>query len=73
MVGNEGKKGRRRLAHGALSEIAFALKFGRPVVGVGAWRASGANQAALPIRAVDSAEEAVAAVLAALCFPARGR
>lgn len=52
--------------YGTLSEIAFALKFGRPVVGLHTWRASKPNQTALPIRFVNSAEEAVAAVLAAL-------
>ncbi len=52
--------------YGTLSEIAFALKFGRPVVGLHTWRASGPNQAALPIHSVDSAPEAVAAVLTAL-------
>lgn len=54
--------------YGTLSEIAFALKFGRPVVGLHTWRASGPNQTALPIHTVDSAAEAVAAVLAALQF-----
>lgn len=52
--------------YGTLSEIAFALKFGRPVVGLQTWRASGPNQTALPIHTVDSAAEAVAAALAAL-------
>jgi hypothetical protein len=52
--------------YGTLSEIAFALKFGRPVVGLHTWRASGPNQTALPIKTVDSAAEAVAVVLAAL-------
>jgi uncharacterized protein (TIGR00725 family) len=52
--------------YGTLSEIAFALKFGRPVVGLHTWQASGPNQTALPIQSVDSAAEAVAAVLAAL-------
>lgn len=52
--------------YGTLSEIAFALKFGRPVVGLHTWRASSPNQTALPIHSVDSAAEAVAAVLAAL-------
>jgi hypothetical protein len=52
--------------YGTLSEIAFALKFGRPVVGVHTWRASGPSQTALPIQSVDSAAEAVAVVLAAL-------
>ncbi len=54
--------------YGTLSEIAFALKFGRPVVGLHTWRASGPNQTALPINFVDSAAKAVAAVLAALQY-----
>jgi hypothetical protein len=52
--------------YGILSEIAFALKFGRPVVGLHTWRVSGPNQTALPIHSVDSAAQAVAAALAAL-------
>jgi uncharacterized protein (TIGR00725 family) len=52
--------------YGTLSEIAFALKFGRPVVGLHTWRASGPNRAALAIRPVASAAEAVEVVLAAL-------
>ena len=52
--------------YGTLSEIAFALKFGRLVVGLHTWRASSPNQTALPIHAVDSAAAAVTAVLAAL-------
>lgn len=52
--------------YGTLSELAFALKFGRPVVGLHTWRASGPHQTALPIHSVDSAAEAVAAILAAL-------
>jgi hypothetical protein len=52
--------------YGTLSEIAFALKFLRPVVGLHTWRASGPNQTALPIQLVDSAAQAVAAVLTAL-------
>jgi hypothetical protein len=49
--------------YGTLSEIAFALKFGRPVIGLHTWRASGPNQTALPIQSVASAAEAVAAAL----------
>jgi len=59
--------------YGTLSEIAFAIKFGRPVVGLHTWRASGPNQTALPIDAVDSAAEAVIAVLAALSSQERGQ
>jgi uncharacterized protein (TIGR00725 family) len=59
--------------YGTLSEIAFALKFGRPVVGLHTWRASGPDHTALPIQSVDSAAEAVAAVLAALSSHERGQ
>jgi hypothetical protein len=54
--------------YGTLSEIAFALKFGRPVVGLHTWHATGPNQATLPIQSVDSAAAAVTAVLTALDF-----
>jgi len=42
--------------HGTLSEIAFALKLGRPVVGLGTWDVPGIERAAGPqdaIRRVD--------------------
>ena len=39
-------------AYGTLSEIALALKTGKPVIGVGSWEIEG-------VRAVASAEEAV--------------
>jgi uncharacterized protein (TIGR00725 family) len=43
--------------YGTLSEIALALKGGKPVVGIGSWEIDG-------VVASDSAEEAVAAALA---------
>jgi uncharacterized protein (TIGR00725 family) len=46
-------------AYGTLSEIAFGLKAGKPVVGIGSWEIEGMTAAA-------TAEEAVAAALAAL-------
>ncbi|HEV2769713.1 MAG TPA: TIGR00725 family protein [Solirubrobacteraceae bacterium] len=45
-------------AYGTLSEIALALKAGKPVVGVGSWAIDGVGSA-------GDAEEAVAAALAA--------
>ena len=49
--------------YGTLSEIAFALKFGRPVVGIGTWRAVSDAGSPLPIHRVTTAEEAVALAL----------
>jgi len=49
--------------YGTLSEIAFALKFGRPVVGLGTWQAVGKEEALLPIHVARGAEEAVRLVL----------
>lgn len=49
--------------YGTLSEIAFALKIGRPVVGYGTWDLARAGAAAAAIVRVDSAAEAVAAAL----------
>lgn len=48
--------------YGTLSEIAFALKSGLPVVGMGTWDAVG-KEDALPIIRVGSAEEAVQTVI----------
>jgi uncharacterized protein (TIGR00725 family) len=39
--------------HGTLSEVAFALKLGRPVVGLGTWAVHGVNE-------VSTAAEAIA-------------
>ena len=49
--------------HGTLSEIAFALKIGRPVVGLGTWELSKAGVADESIVRAGSAEEAVATAL----------
>ncbi len=52
--------------YGTLSEIAVALKLGRPVVGLGTWRLTRGDGAVdLGIRLVDDAGEAVAAALEA--------
>lgn len=44
---------------GTLSEIAFALKGGLPVIALGSWRAIDGGGAEAPIRRAGSAEEAV--------------
>ncbi|MFN2586926.1 MAG: TIGR00725 family protein [Actinomycetota bacterium] len=49
--------------HGTLSEIAFALKIGRPVVGLDTWELSKRGMADESIVRVDSAEAAVAAAV----------
>ena len=40
-------------AYGTLSEIALALKAGKPVVGIGSWEIEGVEAAGAPARAVD--------------------
>ena len=45
--------------YGTLSEIAFALKAGKPVIGLGSWEIEG-------VRAAESPEQAVSAALGAL-------
>jgi uncharacterized protein (TIGR00725 family) len=45
--------------YGTLSEVAFALKAGKPVVGLGSWAIEG-------VQAAEAPEQAVAAALAAL-------
>lgn len=49
--------------YGTLSEIAFALKFGRPVIGIHTWRAVSTAAAPLPIYPVEDAASAVRAAL----------
>ena len=39
--------------HGTLSEIALALKLGRPVVGVGTWEVHGVEHVSTPADAID--------------------
>jgi uncharacterized protein (TIGR00725 family) len=46
-------------AYGTLSEIAFGLMLGRPVVGLGTWELRDASGVEPPIVRVGSAEEAV--------------
>jgi len=41
-------------AYGTLSEIAFALKAGKPVVGLGTWDVDGVRPAGSPEAAVES-------------------
>jgi uncharacterized protein (TIGR00725 family) len=41
-------------AYGTLSEIALALKAGKPVVGIGSWEIEGVEQAADPDAAVNA-------------------
>jgi uncharacterized protein (TIGR00725 family) len=51
---------------GTLSEIAFALKLGRPVIGLGTWELAKDGQPAQAIVEARTAEEAVRLVLEAL-------
>jgi uncharacterized protein (TIGR00725 family) len=39
--------------HGTLSEVALALKLGRPVVGLGTWTVHGVDEVSTPADAVD--------------------
>jgi uncharacterized protein (TIGR00725 family) len=39
--------------HGTLSEVALALKLGRPVVGLGTWDVHGVEQVSTPADAID--------------------
>ena len=55
--------------YGTLSEIAFALKFGRPVIGIATWQAVDGSDQPLPIRRVDTAAAAVMAVFKLLENP----
>ncbi len=50
-------------AYGTLSEIAFALRYGLPVVGIGTWRVERAGLS-VPLLHAASPEEAVARVMA---------
>ena len=45
--------------YGTLAEIAFALKFGRPVVGIHTWQATDGSGATLPIYRAETPAEAV--------------
>jgi uncharacterized protein (TIGR00725 family) len=39
--------------HGTLSEVALALKLGRPVVGLGTWEVHGVEHVSTPAEAID--------------------
>jgi uncharacterized protein (TIGR00725 family) len=39
--------------HGTLSEVALALKIGRPVVGLGTWEVHGVDHVSTPADAID--------------------
>lgn len=49
--------------YGTLSEIAFALKFGRPVIGIQTWQAADGRGQPLPIHRAATAAEAVGTAL----------
>jgi uncharacterized protein (TIGR00725 family) len=51
-------------SYGTLSEIAFALGFGTPVVGLGTWRMEREGHRAVPVVYVETPEEAVRQALA---------
>ena len=53
---------------GTLSEIGFALKLGRPVIGLGTWQIRDARGDAAAIRPARDAAHAVALALAAAGF-----
>ncbi len=46
--------------YGTLSEIALALRIGRPVVGLRTWRFERSGQTEAPLLSVESADEALA-------------
>ena len=51
-------------SYGTLSEIAFALRFGTPVVGLGTWVMEREGHPAVPVAYVATPEEAVKQALA---------
>jgi uncharacterized protein (TIGR00725 family) len=51
---------------GTLSEIAFALKLGRPVIGLGTWELGKEGQPAQAVVKAQTAEEAVRLALSAI-------
>jgi uncharacterized protein (TIGR00725 family) len=51
---------------GTLSEIAFALKLGRPVIGLGTWELAREGRPSQAIVTAETAEEAVRLVLTAI-------
>lgn len=54
---------------GTLSEVAFALKLGKPVVGLGTWELSKRGKPVEAITRVETPEEAVAEALLAIRRP----
>lgn len=50
-------------SYGTLSEIAYALRFGTPVIGVGTWHMGRETHPLPPIHRIDSPEEAVVLAL----------
>ena len=59
--------------YGTLSEIALALKLGRPVVGLGTWRLAQPDGRRVPLLRARTPEDAVARALHAARRPGRGR
>ena len=57
--------------YGTLSEIALALKLGRPVIGLGTWRLLQPDRRRVPIIRATSPEDAVARALRAVPRSAR--
>lgn len=51
---------------GTLSEIAMAMKLGKPVVGLGTWELGSPNPATQPLLKAESPDEAVKIALASL-------
>ena len=56
-------------AFGTLSEIALALKAGKPVVALGGWELARAGEPVDAVVRADSPEDAVGRVLAACRLP----
>ena len=46
--------------HGTLSEVAFALRTGRPVIGLGTWDVQGVDEVTTPAAAVERVARALA-------------
>jgi len=59
--------------YGTLSEIALALKLGRPVVGLGTWRLAQPDGRRVPLLTAHTPEDAVARALRAARRAGRGR
>ena len=59
--------------YGTLSEIALALKLGRPVVGLGTWRLAPPDSRRVPLLTARTPEDAVARALRAARRAGQGR